>query len=149
MIETKLKTKSNFVGYLGIKNYSRIEQDLILPTVRRFFLAQEIQAYKVINEQAGFADLDFNRYNFDDFFAHFYDFIVNGIKKNGDNVEIVVTYCITLDEENCSKTCDKTHIRYDEILLYQQPVFYFIYVDRKDIFSCLRTMPVVGSTIIG
>jgi hypothetical protein len=148
MIETKLKSKSNFVGYLGIKNYSRFEEDFILPTVRRFFAAQEIKSYKAINEQEGFADLDFNRSNFDDFFAHFYGFIVNEIKRNGDNVEIVVTYCITLDEENCSKTCDKTHIRYDEIFLYEQPVFYFIYVDIKDIFSCLRTMPVIGSTVI-
>jgi len=138
MIETKIAVKSNFVGYLGIKNYSQIEQDLILPTVNKFFAARNITNPKPIEEKSGFADLDFQTKNFADFFAHFYDFIVDGIHKTNGKVEIPVTYCITLDETNCSKTCATTQIKYDEILLYDQPVFYFIYVDIKDVFACLR-----------
>jgi hypothetical protein len=138
MIETNLKAKSQFVGYFGVKNVEKIERDLILPTVKKFFAAQNIQTFKPIEESAAFADLDFDRKNFDDFFAHFYEFIVDGIHKNGDNVEIPVTYCITLDETNCSKICEQTQIRYDEILLFDTPVFYFLYVDVKDVFFCLR-----------
>lgn len=138
MIETNSKSKSQFVGYLGVNNVEKIERELILPSVQKFFTARQITEFKHIDESAAFADLDFDRKNFDDFFAHFYEFIVDGIHKNGDNVEIPVTYCITLDETNCSKTCDQTQIRYDEILLFDKPVFYFIYVDVKAVFSCLR-----------
>ncbi|MFU8787529.1 MAG: hypothetical protein ACNA7G_00785 [Methylobacter sp.] len=139
MIEIKSKSKSNFVGYLGIKNYSQVEKNLVFPLLKKFFDARKIKNYKAINENAGFADLDFNRKNFADFFSHFYNFIVDNIHKDGGQVEITITYCITLDETNCSKICEKTLIRYDEIMLYQQPVFYFIYVDIKDIFNYLRT----------
>lgn len=138
MIETNSKAKSQFVGYFGVKNVGKIERDLILPTVEKFFAARQITEFKPIEEHAAFADLDFQSKNFDDFFAHFYEFIVDGIHKNGDNVEIPVTYCITLDETNCSKICPQTQIHYDEILLFDTPVFYFLYVDVKDVFSCLR-----------
>ena len=138
MIETNSKAKSQFVGYFGVKNVEKIERDLILPAVNKFFAARNIQTFKSIDESAAISDLDFDRKNFDDFFAHFYEFIVDGIHKNGDNVEIPVTYCITLDETNCSKTCEQTQIRYDEILLFDTPVFYFIYIDAKDVFSCLK-----------
>lgn len=138
MIETNSKAKSQFVGYFGVKNIEKIERDLILPTVEKFFNARKITDFKPIQNDATFADLDFQSKNFADFFAHFYEFVVDGIHKNGDNIEIPVTYCITLDEKNCSKICDQTQIRYDEILLFDTPVFYFIYIDVKDIFSCLR-----------
>jgi hypothetical protein len=138
MIETNSKSKSQFVGYFGVKNVEKIERDLIFPTVQKFFTARNIQNFKSIDESAAFADLDFDRKNFDDFFAHFYDYIVDGIHKKGDKVEIPVTYCITLDETNCSKTCEETQIRYDEILLFDTPVFYFIFVDVKDVFKHLR-----------
>ncbi|MCI5127550.1 MAG: hypothetical protein D3907_03400, partial [Candidatus Electrothrix sp. AUS3] len=49
-----------------------------------------------------------------------------------------VKYSITLDEKNCPKQCEKTGVFYDEILLYKKPVFYFIYLDIKEIFSFLR-----------
>lgn len=138
MIEIKSQIKSHFVGYLGVKNYSQIEQNLILPTVRKFFDVRGIQVFKSIDEQAAISDLDFNRKKFDDFFAHFYDFIVADIHKNGDNVEAIIKYCITLDVTNCSKICEKSQIRYDEILIFNQPIFYFIYIDVRDIFTCLR-----------
>jgi hypothetical protein len=138
MIETNSKAKSQFVGYFGVKNVEKIERDLILPAVNKFFAARNIQAFKPIDESAAISDLDFQTKNFDDFFTHFYEFIVDGIHKNGDNVEIPVTYCITLDETNCSKTCEQTQIRYDKILLFDTPVFYFIYIDVKDVFSCLK-----------
>lgn len=138
MIEPKIAVKSNFVGYLGIKNYSQVEQDLILPTVNKFFAARKITNFKAIEEKAGFADLDFQTKNFTDFFAHFYEFIVDGIHKSNGKIEIPVTYCITLDEINCSKNCKTTQIKYDELLLYDQPVFYFIYMDIKNVFQCLR-----------
>ena len=145
MIEFSSKSKSQFVGYFGVKNYDKIERNLILPTVQRFFDARGIKNSKEINPKGIFADKDFLDKSKDknkSFFSeYFYDFVVDGIHKNGDKVEIPVTYCITLDETNCSKTCEQTQIRYDEILLFDTPVFYFIYVDVKDIFSCLRANP--------
>ncbi len=140
MIETKSAAKSSFVGYLGVKNYLQIEQNLIQPTVQKFFAAREIANFKPIDEHACFADLDFDRNNFAEFFAHFYDFVVDDIHRNDDKIKVSVTYCITLDETNCSKTCENTKIRYDEILLYDLPVFYFIYVDIKEVFACLREL---------
>jgi hypothetical protein len=138
MIETNSKAKSQFVGYFGVKNFEKIERNLILPTVQKFFAARNIQTFKPIDESAAISDLDFDRKNFADFFGHFYEFIVDGIHKKGDKVKIPVTYCITLDETNCSKICEQTQIRYDEILLFDTPVFYFIYFDVKAVFSCLR-----------
>lgn len=139
MIETNTKSKSQFVGYLAVKNVERIEHDLILPTVEKFFAVREMTDFKPIDENAAFADLDFDRKNFDNFFEHFYEFIVDSIHKNADGkIEIPVTYCITLDETNCLQTCEKTGIRYDEMLLFDTPVFYFLYVDIKAIFSYLK-----------
>lgn len=138
MIETNSKSKSQFVGYFGVKNVEKIERDLIFPTVEKFFNTRKITDFKAIQNEAAFADLDFQSKNFEDFFAHFYEFIVDGIQKNGDHIEIPVTYCITLDETNCSKICEQTQIRYDEILLFDTPVFYFIFVDIKSVFACLR-----------
>ncbi len=139
MLEEKDGAKSDFVAYLGIKNHERINQLLILPRVKEFFKAKNISHYKPIQEQACISDLDFKKSNFPEFFPYFYDFIVDDIYKKEGKVEAVVKYCITLDETNCSKTCDKTRIRYDEFLLYKEPVFYFIYIDIKDIFDCLRS----------
>lgn len=148
MIEEKSVSKSNFVGFLGIKQHNKVKNGLILPKVQQFFSARNIEIYKPINEQASISDLDFQKLNFPNFFPHFYDYIVDEIHKNKDSVELPVTYCITLDETNCSKTCDKTNIKYDELLLYKQPIFYFIYIDIKDIFSFLKnskTIPLIKS----
>ncbi|MDP3008650.1 MAG: hypothetical protein Q8N30_06230 [Methylococcales bacterium] len=138
MIEERTESKSNFVGYLGIKDCDKVNEGLILPKVRAFFDTRNIKYYKCIDKQASISDLDFKYSNFQYFFPHFYDFIVDEIHKTNDKVETVITYCITLDETNCSKICDKTGIHYDEFLLYKEPVFYFIYIDIKDIFSFLR-----------
>lgn len=138
MIEEKSKSKSDFVAYLGIKHYEKVNEGLILPKIKEFFNVRNITCYKAINELACISDLDFKNANFPNFFPHLYDFIVDEIHKKNDKIEIVITYCITLDETNCSKTCDKTGIRYDELLLYKEPVFYFIYIDIKDIFSFLK-----------
>lgn len=144
MIETNSKAKSQFVGYFGVKNVEKIEHDLIEPLVNRFFDVRNIQKQnrKEIQSEGIFADRDFLDKSKDknkSFFSeYFYNYVVDGIHKNSDNVEIPVTYCITLDETNCSKICDKTQIRYDEILLFDAPVFYFIYVDVKEVFKHLR-----------
>jgi hypothetical protein len=143
MIEEKEQSKSHFVAYLGVKNYEKVNNGLILPRVKMFFDARNIKNYKCIDKLACISDLDFEKTNFPDFFPHFYDFIVDEIHKTNDKVEAVVTYCITLDETNCKETCNKTGIPYDEFLLYKEPVFYFIYIDIKDIFAFLRENPVL------
>jgi hypothetical protein len=46
MIETNTKSKSQFVGYFGVKNVEKIERDLILPTVKNFFM---LETFKLSN----------------------------------------------------------------------------------------------------
>lgn len=139
MIETNSKAKSQFVGYFGVKNYAQIKKNLIEPKVKDFFDVRNIQNPKEIEAEGIFADKDFLDTCKPFMNPFFYEFIVDGIHKNSDGkIEIPVTYCITLDETNCSKICEQTQIRYDEILLFDTPVFYFIYLDIKVIFSCLK-----------
>ncbi|TRW89537.1 hypothetical protein [Candidatus Methylobacter oryzae] len=142
MIEEKSESKSDFVAYLSVKNHEKINHELILPKIKEFFKVRNISDYKSIVEQACISDLDFKNTNFSDFFPHFYDYIIDKIYKDKEkNIETVVTYCITLDKTNCSKTCDKTGINYDDFFLYQKPVFYFIHIDIQDIFAFLKAEP--------
>ena len=135
MISEKQDVQSQFVTYLSVKDNTKINKKLIEPKVKKFFDAKNISRYKPVFKNKEISDLDFKTIEF----SYFYDVIFYDFTKNKDsNIEIPVKYCITLDETNCSKTCDITGIRYDEMLLYNQPVFYFIYIDIKDVFDCLK-----------
>jgi len=134
MISQKPKVQSHFVTYISVKDNSKINDKLTLK-VAEFFQAKNITQYKSIAENSEISDVDFKKVEF----SYFYDVIFYDIVKNKEGkIEIPVKYCITLDEKNCSKTCEKTGMLYDEILLYNQPVFYFIYIDIKEIFDFLR-----------
>lgn len=135
MISQKPKVQSNFVTYISVKDHSPINNELIFPKVEKFFAAKGITNYKSIAENSEISDVDFKKVDF----SYFYDVIFYDIAKNKEGkIEIPVKYCITLDKLNCSKNCEKSGMLYDEILLYNQPVFYFIYVDIEEIFSFLR-----------
>ncbi|MCK5697287.1 MAG: hypothetical protein KAI02_03940 [Gammaproteobacteria bacterium] len=138
MILEKKNIKSNFVAYLSIKNNKKVNEKFILPLVNNFFKHKKINNFKEISENYEISDEDFKYKNFDDFFSYFYENIMEDISKNNNEIEITVKYCITLDKQNCLKKCNSTGIFYDEILLYNQPVFYFIYIDINDVFSFLR-----------
>ncbi|MFI3220681.1 MAG: hypothetical protein QX189_16420 [Methylococcales bacterium] len=134
MISQKPKVQSHFVTYISVKDNSKIN-DKLTSKVAEFFWEKNITQYESIAENSEISDVDFKKVEF----SYFYDVIFYDIAKNKQGkIEIPVKYCITLDETNCSKTCEITKIRYDEILLYNQPVFYFIYIDIKEIFACLR-----------
>jgi hypothetical protein len=134
MISQKPKVQSHFVTYISVKDNSKINDKLNLK-VTEFFQAKNIAQYKSIAENSEISDVDFKKVEF----SYFYDVIFYDIVKNKQGkIEIPVKYCITLDETNCSKTCETTKIRYDEIVLYDQPVFYFIYIDIKEVFMYLR-----------
>ncbi len=139
MISQKPKVQSHFVTYISVKDNSKINDKLTLK-VAEFFQAKNITQYKSIAENSEISDVDFKKVEF----SYFYDVIFYDIVKNKEGkIEIPVKYCITLDKQNCSKTCEKTGMLYDEILLYNQPVFYFIYIDIKEIFDFLRKNPVL------
>lgn len=138
MISQKKEAKSNFTAYLSIKDNEKINEKLIIPLVSKFFDNKEISNFKPLAENADISDKDLTSENFQDFFTYFYEYIVNDIHKNNGEIEVTVTYCITLDKKNCSKKCEETGIFYDKIFLYKQPVFYFIYINIKDIFEFLR-----------
>jgi len=138
MINENKSIKSNFVAYLSIKNKKKVDEELIKPLVNKFFNHRDISNYQEITENNSISDEDFNYKNFDGFFSYFYEHITNDISVNGNETEIIVKYCITFDKQNCQKQCNSTEIFYDEILLYNQPCFYFIYIDINDIFNFLR-----------
>ena len=147
MISEKPKAQSHFVTYISVKDNSPINNELIFPKVEKFFAEKGITDYKPISENFEISDVDFKKVEF----SYFYDVIFYDIAKNKEGkIEIPVKYCITIDKQNCSKVheenwmfgevlVDRTEILYDEILLYNQPIFYFIYVDIEEIFSFLRT----------
>ena len=138
MISKKKEAKSNFTAYLSIKDNEKINNQLVMRLVNKFFYNKGVSNFKGLPENSDISDKDLKPKNFKDFFTYFYEYIVNDIYKNNGKIEVPVTYCITLDKENCSKKCEKTGIFYDEIFLYKQPVFYFIYINIEDIFKCLR-----------
>lgn len=135
MINEKKEAISSFVVYFGVKNNEKINRELILPFIQKFFKARKIENYEAIQGNSEISDLDFKKVEF----SYFYDVILNEIIRNKKK-EVVcpVKFIITLDKENCSKKCEKTGICYDEILLNKEPVFYFIYMNIEDIFSFLR-----------
>ncbi len=148
MISQKQKVQSHFVTYISVKDNSRINDELIFPKVKSFFAAKGITNYKSIAENSEISDVDFKKVDF----SYFYDVIFYDIAKNKEGqIEIPVKYCITIDKQNCHQEIivdwymysevpvKPIYIFYDEILLYNQPVFYFIYVDIEEIFSFLRT----------
>jgi hypothetical protein len=148
MISEKQNLQSQFVTYLSVDCKSKINQELIEPRVKNFFDAKNISAYKPIDSDKAISDLDFKTVDF----SYFYDVIFYDIAKNKEGkIEIPVKYCITLDKKNCPQEIitdwymvlnevpvEPIYTLYDEIFLYNQPVFYFIYVDIKDIFYFLR-----------
>ncbi len=157
MISEKQNLQSQFVTYLSVDCKSKINQELIEPKVKKFFDAKNISGQKPIDADKAISDLDFKTVDF----SYFYDVIFYDIAKNKDGkIEIPVKYCITLDQTNCEKSfclkhkaeckqteennkpgwyvCEANTIWYDEIILYNQSVFYFIYFDIEEIFEFLR-----------
>ncbi|MCI5165737.1 MAG: hypothetical protein D3903_06485 [Candidatus Electrothrix sp. GM3_4] len=134
MINKNQGALSSFVVYFGVKNNEKINE-FIKPRIQDFFKAKKIEKYKAVQENSEISSLDFKKVKI----CYFYDFILDEIAKDQEQkVVFPVKYSITLDEKNCPKKCEKTGIFYDEILLNKKPIFYFIYLDIKEIFSFLR-----------
>ncbi|OQW91297.1 MAG: hypothetical protein BWK78_05050 [Thiotrichaceae bacterium IS1] len=141
MIQEQTDTISCYVPYLyfGKESHRIVNEQFIEPRVKNFFDAREpkILEYKLIDVTQYISDLDWKTVPF----GYFYDYILADITKDISSGKIhhVVKYGITLDEQVTSKTCEKTQIKYDEILLNTKPIFYFIYFDLKEILGFLRT----------
>jgi hypothetical protein len=134
MINNNRKAQSQFVTYLSVKNNSIINEE-ILEIIKPFFTQHKIINFESIAENSEISDMDFKSVEF----SYFYEIVFYDIgKSKNDAINIATKYCITIDKDNCSKFCEKTNIHYDEISLYNQPVFYFIYIDVKDILKFLR-----------
>jgi hypothetical protein len=135
MISENKEAESSYVAYLQFKDSEKIKKELIEPKVKKFFSERNIDNYEEIRANKEISDLDFEKQGMDYFYENiFYDISKN---KNGE-IELSVKYSITLDKQNCTEYCNKTDIYYDEILLSETPVFYFIYVSIEEIFSFLR-----------
>ena len=136
MIQEQPEVISSYVPYLSFgKNTPRIvTKDFIEPKIQKFFRVRKIEKYDLIDAKKYISDLDFQKVDI----SYFYENILADIEKQSGNVHHTIKYCITFDEEVTKKYCDQANIKYDEILLNQEPIFYFIYVDLKDIMSFLR-----------
>ena len=134
MILNNNKVTSSFITYLSIKDNTLINKKLIEPLVKKFLNCKNIDYYEEIKENHEISDLDFKKVDF----SYFYDYILNDISIKDFGIGYTTKFCITIDKTNCPKTCKKTGIFYDEILLYKTPIFYFIYIDIEEIFVFLR-----------
>jgi hypothetical protein len=135
MIQEQTEAISSFVPYLYFREETnqKINDEFIEPKVKKFFDAQKIDKYHPIDAEKYISDLDFKEVKF----SYFYEEILYDIKKEGKIIH-EVKYCITLDEKVTNKTCEITKIKYDEILLNKKPIFYFIYIDFKEIMDFAR-----------
>ena len=136
MIQSKANAKSLYVPFLhfGEKTASKVNERFIKPKVKSFFDIRGIKTYDSINVEHHISDLDFNNVEL----SYFYEVILSNIRKNSGSVTHNIKYCITLDENVTNKTCEKTFIKYSEILLYKQPIFYFIYFNFNEIIEFVR-----------
>ena len=135
MIQEQTEAISSFVPYLYFREETnqKINDEFIEPKVKNFFDAQKIDKYHPIDAEKYISDLDFKEVKF----SYFYEDILYDIKKE-EKIINEVKYCITLDEKVTNKTCEITKIKYDEILLNKKPIFYFIYIDFKEIMDFAR-----------
>lgn len=138
MIFDQKDLQSDFVAFLSLKNNEKVNDELVMPLVERFFNFKNVSDFKEIDKNSYISDEDLKYENFSGFFEYFYKHVVFDIHKNITDVDVIVKYCITFDKKTCSKKCKGTGVLYDEIVLYEKPVFYFIYISIDDIFSFLR-----------
>lgn len=142
MISEKYVAQSGLVAYLSFKEHEHIKRNVIAPKVNNFFKVRGIENFKEVSEGFEISPLDYTTKGI----SYFYDFILNDLHKKNGKFEFCVKYCLTLDKESCRpEPCGKTNTYYDEITLYKQPIFYFIYIDIAEIFSYLRKITIQTS----
>ena len=141
MIQEQSDTISSYVPYLyfGKNTHQRVNDQFIQPKVKNFFAARGINAYEPLEIEKYISDKDYKNYKTVEF-DYFYTHILVNIKKelSSGKISFPVRYEIILDEQVTHKICAKTQIKYDEILLNKTPIFYFIYIDIKEILSFVR-----------
>lgn len=140
MIQEQTEAISSSVPYLYFRKEinQSINDYFIKPKVEQFFKVPDRDKYQShpIDAEKYISDLDFKEVEF----SYFYQEILFDIKKDDSENKIIheVKYCITLDEKVTNKTCEITKIKYDEIVLNKKPIFYFIYIDFKEIMDFVR-----------
>jgi hypothetical protein len=128
---------SQFVVYIGSKNNYATNEQLIKPKIKDFFAAQKITSYEELEHDAHISDIDFKEIDF----SYFYTNVFNGIQKTNSKILFTTKYCITIDKNNCKKTCPITKINFDTIFINETPILFFIYINVDEIISFLRSQP--------
>jgi hypothetical protein len=128
--------KSYFNLTLGLKKSvsDEIENKFLKPKIDNFFFHKNIKNYQLINTSKLPVVLDFNLFSME----YYYDLFFSDIKKVNGEIIFNIKYGLTLDEEICKDTCEKTGLKFGEFRLYKKPVFYYIFIDIKDIFSFIK-----------
>lgn len=141
MIQQQTDSISSYVPYLsfGKDTHQVVNEQFIKPKVKKFFAARQITYYQPLKLECYISDKDYKDYKTLTFEC-IYDCVLAEIRKelSTGKVSLPVKYEITLDEQVTSKTCRDTQIKYDEILLNNSPILYFIYIDLKELLSFVR-----------
>lgn len=137
---------SSCFPYLGFPmNIAARVNSKILEKVDFFFSKKNIDSYEGIEVMKYISDLDFSsskRVKFD----YFYENILDEIEINEERKSsIKVKYLITIDKKSCPTFCEKSETYYNEMLLFNQPIFYFIFVSVEEIMDHVRNMAKVES----
>ncbi len=126
--------KSDFLLMLSSKKSDYINQCLIKPLVKSFFLSRGVLDFSSLKASDSISDIDFKKIEF----SYYYDIVMRDIHKKQNDIDFSVKYILTVDPESCLSICEKTGVRYDAIYMSCHPILYFIYIDIKDILSFVR-----------
>jgi hypothetical protein len=139
MINSNNKIHSNYLLNIDANPCltEEINNNYILPIVSRFFKAKAIKNYSLLENIDLFNDLDYNSYPFD----HFYEVVLGDIcRLDNGLISFSKKYAISFDKFFCNKKCDISHTYYNNLLLSNEPVLYFIYVDFEDLMTHIRSV---------
>ncbi|GAB4467821.1 MAG: hypothetical protein OHK0029_39920 [Armatimonadaceae bacterium] len=115
---------------------SIIRSEVINPTVNSFFNHRNISYYLELPPEKIIHSSDFDRWEIP--IDYFYDVLLSDFEKS-DDITSYATYCICHDQSITPLFCDVTQVWYSYVSIGDYPIFYYIYVDLKEIQRVLNT----------
>lgn len=121
---------SFYSPFLTLDSKSRIfiNNKFILPKINDFFKEKQIHKFKELNDKYIFSDILFKDILFESLYEEFFDDFI----KENDSIQYMIKYSITFNKNLVNLKCEKTNIIYSELLVFNQPIFYLIYIDSFD-----------------
>lgn len=139
MIDFNDKFFSNYLLNISASQFltTELNQNYINPIVSNFFKSQSIKNYTLLDTINVFNDLDYNNYPFD----FFYDVVLGDIcRLESGVIEFSKKYVISFDKFFCNKKCSISQVHYNVLLIKDEPILYFIYIDFEDLIKHIRLL---------